>query len=782
MLDAGSPRPPGPPGPPVVPSGDNSKAVRKGPRLGHKKSRYGCQKCKLRRVKCDEAKPACKECRKHDVPCIYQHLQLGGPTSSSSPGSWPRPHSKPPLDAPLSAGPAPNPGTNSPGPGPGPSGNRPTSVSGPDPVVYGPASHPPLPPTTTYPTYPPMAIQALNNPFTEASGPSPITSTSYPPISASVNHFRLSAAPGPKYDPPTPPLSAEPSSYRSHTTDDPFGYITVSSVKDHETFKSDPLHDHTQGFISSDFDLYNYYIGRTASTLSRGLHDRIWAIELPRLAITSKFLTHNMLSTSAFHLAYTTAEGGSVADSVADSASVSDSDSYGEKRKKYAAAGRRHFNLAVTGIRQVLLQDSVTPSNCHALFCSSSLLFIGALADRGPVLATLATPGPGKGASSFIHELVSVFRMVKGIGGVVNAQEAILREGPVGALFSSTPSPEEEHPMLRGLMRRGRVVKEMGMDTQTVIKEINLMIDSIQFALRTSVTPEGDFIAVWPISMSEEFLGMLVRPERPPQQHGQKQQEQYRNPVALALVGYYCCVMKETERQCWFTKGWAEAVVKEVVADLEEMAGVSTSASGSGGGGYDVYRQPQTVVHQQTEKQSECSSSSSSSPWVTYWLREAKWAEAWVLGRGTCNNGSSSTSSSPVPTTTTTTTTTAAAAFSNAPPTVVTRGPDVGIRGHQPGVLPTPVTTTTMPPDVVPVPVTGTTQGTSTSSWLPLPPSVDVPATSTTQGQQPATPAVFSNSPIMGTTGQRHELGVSRPALTTCRTPREDAAVTGGRG
>ncbi|KFY40544.1 hypothetical protein V495_05380, partial [Pseudogymnoascus sp. VKM F-4514 (FW-929)] len=41
------------------------------PRRSHKKSRAGCQRCKLRKVKCDEAHPICGNCTKHGVPCDF---------------------------------------------------------------------------------------------------------------------------------------------------------------------------------------------------------------------------------------------------------------------------------------------------------------------------------------------------------------------------------------------------------------------------------------------------------------------------------------------------------------------------------------------------------------------------------------------------------------------------------------------------------------------------------------------------------------------------------------
>jgi hypothetical protein len=41
------------------------------PRLAHKKSRRGCQRCKARKVKCDEIHPVCTNCSRHGVACEY---------------------------------------------------------------------------------------------------------------------------------------------------------------------------------------------------------------------------------------------------------------------------------------------------------------------------------------------------------------------------------------------------------------------------------------------------------------------------------------------------------------------------------------------------------------------------------------------------------------------------------------------------------------------------------------------------------------------------------------
>ncbi|RDW60180.1 hypothetical protein BP5796_11786 [Coleophoma crateriformis] len=42
------------------------------PRRSHKKSKAGCQRCKLRKIKCDEIHPQCGNCIKHGVVCDFE--------------------------------------------------------------------------------------------------------------------------------------------------------------------------------------------------------------------------------------------------------------------------------------------------------------------------------------------------------------------------------------------------------------------------------------------------------------------------------------------------------------------------------------------------------------------------------------------------------------------------------------------------------------------------------------------------------------------------------------
>ncbi|KAI1433055.1 hypothetical protein GGR50DRAFT_688533 [Xylaria sp. CBS 124048] len=53
------------------------------PKRPHRKSRAGCRQCKKRKVKCDEARPACKACILRNERCIYQRTAPPPATRSS---------------------------------------------------------------------------------------------------------------------------------------------------------------------------------------------------------------------------------------------------------------------------------------------------------------------------------------------------------------------------------------------------------------------------------------------------------------------------------------------------------------------------------------------------------------------------------------------------------------------------------------------------------------------------------------------------------------------------
>ncbi|EGO54930.1 hypothetical protein NEUTE1DRAFT_49538 [Neurospora tetrasperma FGSC 2508] len=522
------------------------------------------------------------------------------------------------------------------------------------------------PPTPNRQT--PMAIQSLTNPPyptpVEVSGSSSpdLYSTTRPAGQLSLPTILPRTSPHPSAGAPHNPV---PQSRSRHPTPlqpspmpiessnipatDPFRYLTQAFTNPKSQFPSCPSNSEL-GPQLPNLELVYHYTANTYKSLTRGVHEHIWKVQVPKLAFSYPFLMHNLMSTAAFHLACTEQDE--------------------EKRQKWGTEGNRHFDLALRGMTEILRKEGVTPENCHAVFASSSLSFIGALCGKGPLFGPAYNREQEKIQAPMIDELLGVFILVRGIGSIVVAQEDILHEGPVGGLFDGEPSGEDHPSMdrlvhqLKGFYQRvGSIttrrpgffasppnledtrppMSNIPKEHQIILGEVTAMIDSIKFALTKGGIPEQEIIAVWPITMSSDFVGLLQKPKVPRQQHEPSQPSTSatgsftspppggRNPIALALLGYYCCVMKGTECECWFTKGWAEALIKEVIAELEELAEVTmnmTSGSGSGCGSTTPevqegdHDQDQTGVDGPVEVWRE---------WVRReWLEDAQWARKWI--------------------------------------------------------------------------------------------------------------------------------------------------------
>ncbi|KAI0975222.1 hypothetical protein F4678DRAFT_419660 [Xylaria arbuscula] len=64
--------------------GGASSSSAPGPRRSHQKSRLGCKTCKSRKIKCDEQKPACGNCIRHQVNCDFIETSAAPPCSLST--------------------------------------------------------------------------------------------------------------------------------------------------------------------------------------------------------------------------------------------------------------------------------------------------------------------------------------------------------------------------------------------------------------------------------------------------------------------------------------------------------------------------------------------------------------------------------------------------------------------------------------------------------------------------------------------------------------------------
>ncbi|KAK3361844.1 hypothetical protein B0T24DRAFT_96748 [Lasiosphaeria ovina] len=444
------------------------------PRLGYRKSRAGCLRCKQRRVKCDENRP-CRACVRHGVVC-----SLGVPSSGTS--------------AQTSS-----------------SLSRETS-----PAV---SSHSPI----TWIAEIPRLIQPRRPSSAEASTPLALINTPTP----------LPAASPLLFEPADTPIASSP---------DPFPYFAK--------FSTDRAERGTASWLE-DLELLHHFTATTWKTLSQhGVHklSDMWQVDIPKQGFQNVFVLHQILATSALHLAFL----------------------HPAQRAKRALQASHHQSLAIQGIR-VALTD-ITPDNCHALFASSGLFFVSGFAASRPDENTPDGAGPK------IDDLVDVFRLLRGIMCVLEASGDLLRSGPLGRMFSHQEEGDGLTVELQQLMtqieeflsrarqagghssisdddneaihfasqvqtaRERDIVEAAGNHLNRVIAKACAMLKS----------PEYRIIAEWIIAISDEFITLLRQ----------------KNQMALALLSYYCVVLRISERGYWFTRGWSQSVIQDVAAAM----------------------------------------------------------------------------------------------------------------------------------------------------------------------------------------------------------------------
>jgi len=254
----------------------------------------------------------------------------------------------------------------------------------------------------------------------------------------------------------------------------------------------------------------------------------LWQMEIPRQAFAHVFLLHQILAIASYHLAYL----------------------HPQSRQAYSLRASQHQNAGIRRMRVALAE--LSPANCHAVFASSSLLFIEALAASS---VNRTADGPT------VDDLVDVLILVKGIGSVLNSSQELLRSGPLSGFFSLTPGPEQSNAALdRVVLAVGDFLVEIA-ETESdgrvrgiIHADAYRLITVIRDTLVKTSRPEYRVLAAWPIHMSDDLIRLLRQ----------------RNQAALALMSYYCVVFHAAELQgYWFLQGWASGVIRDISKTME---------------------------------------------------------------------------------------------------------------------------------------------------------------------------------------------------------------------
>ncbi|KAI0449967.1 hypothetical protein F5B21DRAFT_450536 [Xylaria acuta] len=129
------------------------------PRRSHKKSRAGCRRCKVRKIKCDEVHPRCGNCSKHGVSCDFEHPSVRdthtpkpAPSRDAAPAAAaaaaPAETPRPPSSTSVSAS-APSSVTHGDSPADASDTTTPTAVGSTPAPIYKTPEPPPLSSTTS---------------------------------------------------------------------------------------------------------------------------------------------------------------------------------------------------------------------------------------------------------------------------------------------------------------------------------------------------------------------------------------------------------------------------------------------------------------------------------------------------------------------------------------------------------------------------------------------------------------------------------------------------------
>lgn len=256
---------------------------------------------------------------------------------------------------------------------------------------------------------------------------------------------------------------------------------------------------------------------------------QLWQVEIPKQAFAHVFLLHQILAISSYHLAYL----------------------HPQSRQAYSLRASQHQNAGIRRMRVALAE--LSPTNCHAVFASSSLLFIEALAASS---VNRTAEGPT------VDDLVDVLILVKGIGSVLNSSQELLRSGPLSGLFSLHPGTEQSNAALdRVVLAVGDFLVEIA-ETESdarvrgiVHADAYRLITVIRDTFVKTSRPEYRVLAAWPIHMSDDLIRLLRQ----------------RNQAALALMSYYCVVFHAAELQgYWFLQGWASGVIRDISKTMDD--------------------------------------------------------------------------------------------------------------------------------------------------------------------------------------------------------------------
>ncbi|CAI6035383.1 unnamed protein product [Clonostachys chloroleuca] len=297
-----------------------------------------------------------------------------------------------------------------------------------------------------------------------------------------------------------------------HTPDpDAFPYFAKFAASD--TFIEDEW--------IKDLELMHHYTSSAYLTLPRATDiRRVWQTDVASLAMSNKFLMHQLLAFSAHHLAYLNPSPDST----------------------YAICASIHQNKAIFGLQSTLGQ--ISNENCHAVFAASAFLCICGF-------ASYSSLNVGDGRPAF-ENFLDVLLLIRGKSFILDSFAKTLHHGPLGMLFHKGDQNPAAPPILTTFVSQLRYLDSLiaeGDTNSALCREaINSTIEWTERVIESTHWPDLRFTLSWPICLSEGFVGLLKQSD----------------PMALAILAHYGVILQHTGNMHWYLSGWGERVIKDI--------------------------------------------------------------------------------------------------------------------------------------------------------------------------------------------------------------------------
>ncbi|KAH6972886.1 C6 zinc finger domain-containing protein [Ilyonectria sp. MPI-CAGE-AT-0026] len=307
---------------------------------------------------------------------------------------------------------------------------------------------------------------------------------------------------------------------------DPYSYFARFTTHDTE----EHAESNTGSWIG-DLELMHHWSTHTHSTLPRAKDaNNVWQFEVPKIAIKHQFLMNQLLALSAFHLAYLNPG----------------------QRHVYALRASQHQDHAVRLMRTALAE--ITAENCDALFAASLLCSFGGFS---------GVTNQTNGLEPSVDDILDIFLLTRGIDSVLKTEEDNISKGALHEFFGLPKHPVPSMPAgLQALLDK-LIDLQLQLETHQlddhiqalVGAEIISLISCIHYANATAPMPEVRIVSTWPMHFNPDFITLLRQ----------------RHPAAVALLAYFCVVVRITESTFWFMKGWGLGVARSIANTIDPL-------------------------------------------------------------------------------------------------------------------------------------------------------------------------------------------------------------------